>query len=100
MGDLQTMTVALVAQALLKVGAQHRKRHVTEARQQQRLRIVESPVECGIHGLLDKTARCLRSVSHGEQRRLTERLIDIPQRYRRKVAGEGPSAAMPFLRSH
>src|SRR6185295_104818 len=100
MDNLQTMTVAPVTQALLKVGAQHRERHVAEARQQQRLRILERLVERGVHGLLDKTAGRFRSVSEGEQRRLAERLIDVAQRNRREVAGEGPSTAMSFLRSH
>src|SRR4029450_3409341 len=98
MNNLQAMTVAPVTQALLKVGAQHRERHVAQARQQQRLRLVERLVERGVHGLLDKTAGRFCSVSYGEQRRLAERLIDVPQRYRREVAGKGPSAAMPFLR--
>lgn len=64
---LQLLMAATGNQAVMKVGAQHRQRHVAKARQEQLLHLVEGGGEGGIHGLFDEAAGRLRSVADREQ---------------------------------
>ncbi|HEU4613638.1 MAG TPA: hypothetical protein VFS15_16215, partial [Kofleriaceae bacterium] len=60
-------------EALPKIGAQHRERHLAETRQQQGLRVLERLAERGIHRLLDQASRRFGAVADREQRRAPER---------------------------
>ena len=61
----------------MKVGAQHRQRHVAKARKEQRLGILECLAEGGIDGLFDEAVRCLRPVGNGEKRGAAERGVNV-----------------------
>ena len=62
-----------------KVLRQVRQRHRSEALEEKRLGCVEGLTQGGIDGLLNKTFRVLVSIPHGEQRRLTQRLMQLAQ---------------------
>ena len=95
---LQVMDAAAVeGEAAVKIFAQRRQGHRAEARQQQRLGLVEGRAECGIHRRLDETARRLGPMPDRQQSGGAERIVDVPQGHRRQVAGEPPAAAMPLF---
>src|SRR3954447_12386895 len=68
MDVLQVVGSAVGGEAAVEVGAQHGQRHLAEAREQQRLRVVERLVERGVHRLFDEASGRVRAVAHGEQR--------------------------------
>jgi len=81
----------------MNIGAQHCEGHFAEAREQQRLSILECLIEGGVNCLFDEAAGRLRPVAHGEKRGAAKRSIDVAQCHLRQVAGQRPPAAMPFF---
>jgi hypothetical protein len=67
---------------------------------EQRFGLLERAGERAVHGLLDETARALVTVADGEDRRLAERLVDVPQRDVLELLAERPASAVPLLRAH
>src|SRR5574339_279203 len=85
------------ATTTVDVRREHRKRHVAEACEQHLLGILDRSTARGIDRLLDKAVRILRTVPDREQRRLTERAIDVSQRDPRQITAQRPSTAVSLL---
>lgn len=81
-------SLQMVVRGQPDAGAQRRERHLAEPREQERFGRGERFAEHSVDGLLDGASRRLGAVAEREQRRTTERGVNIAQRDRRQVAGE------------
>lgn len=80
----------------MEVGAERGERDAAERSQQYRLGSVEGLAERAVHRLLDQAVGRIAAVADRQPRRRNDRLLDVAQRHRVKIARQRPAAAMPL----
>lgn len=81
----------------MKIGAELRQGDFAEPAQQQSLGIVECLPQSHIDGLFDQTAGGIGAIAHGQYLRPPQRVVDVAQRDGLEIAGDRPTAAVPFF---
>lgn len=84
----------------MKVRAQRGEGDLAETAEQQCFSFFESLAEGGVDRLFDQAARRLGAVADGQQFGPAEPFVDVSERDRAEIAGNGPAPAMALLGLH